>query len=157
MAEWAGLIKGAMSKRTIVIGLVICLVLGGAAAGYLGYRLYMKNHPAVGMYTMEFPAGTRFKDGIKEIEKVMESDLAMERVVADLDLMNRFKVASDDEAKALVRERLLLQQGKGPGQVHVIYLDRKNEVAMEILQAIHEQFVRTREARAVLRPNVVGP
>ena len=149
------MIKGLMSKRTIVVGLVICMILGGAAAGYLGYRLYMRNHPAVGVYTMEFPPGTKFWDGVKEMEKVMESDLAVGRVVQDLDLVTRFKVSTEEEAAALIRERLLVQQGKVPGQVHVVYLDRKYELAIEVLTALHEEFIRTREARAVLRPNAL--
>ena len=150
------MIKETMSKRTIVIGLVICLVLGGAAAGYLGYRLYMRNHPAVAMYTMEFPVGTTFKDGVKEIEKVMESDWAVRRVVQELDIVGRHRLDSEEEAMASVRERLKVNPGS-VNTVGVMYLDRKFEFSKQVLQIIHEEFVRTREARMVLRPNAVGP
>lgn len=39
----------------------------------------------------------------------------------------------------------------------LIYLDRSNELALEILNGLHDEFVKTREARAVLRPNERAP
>lgn len=140
-----------MSKRTLVIGLVICLILGGAA-GYLGYRLYMRNHPAMARYAMEFPEGTEFKDELARIEKVYESDAAVRRVIQELDLVNRLKVDSEDAAVALVAERLIVQSGALPGRVQVLYLDRKFDFSKEVLEALHTEFVRTPEAQAVLRP-----
>jgi hypothetical protein len=137
----------------MVVGLLICLIVGGSGVAYVAYRWFTKNNPAVGIYTMEFPEGTLFKDGIKEMEKVMESEIAVERVVRDLDLANRLEVGSEAEAAALLRERLLVQRGKEPGEVHVIYLDRSFEFSKQVLNAIHQEFVRTREARSVLRPN----
>ena len=152
LAEGTGLVEGAMSKRTIVIGLVVCLVLGGAAAGYLGYRLYMRNHPALAKYAMEFPEGTAFEDGMLQIEKVFEADEALRKVIQEHDLVARLKVGSEDEAVALMRERFIVHAGAEPGHVHVLFLDRKYDLSREVLEALHQEFIRTREARAVLRP-----
>ena len=135
----------------MMIGLLFCLALGAGAAGYVGYRLYMRNHPAVGVYRMEFPEGVDFKEGVAEIEKVLESDYAVREVVQSLDLVSRFKLDSEEEAIERVREKLLVRPAKSPGRVTVMYLDRSNELALEILKGLHAEFVKTREARAVLR------
>ncbi len=154
LAGGSGLVKGTMSKRGIIIGVVICLVVV-APVGAFGYLWFTKNHPAVGVYTMEFPKGTSFKEGLAQMELVMESDKAVRQVVQELDLVARYKLASEDEAVARVRERLRMNKGEVAGRVRIIYLDRKQEFAQEILEALHQEFIKTPEARMVLRPTTL--
>ena len=87
----------------------------------------------------------------------MESDLLAGRIVRDMGLIEHFEVETEEEAVVVFRERLLVQKGKGPGEVHVIYLDRDFEFSKEVLNAMHREFVRTREAQAVLRQNQPNP
>jgi len=101
---------------------------------------------------MEFPVGMDFAEGVAKVEEVMESDQVIRPVVQELELVGRFKVQSEDEAVALVREKLSLKAMDEAGRVRVMYRDRNYKQALEILKAIHAKFARSRAAQAVLRP-----
>lgn len=128
------------------------MVLGISGGSYVAWRWFTRDQPAVGVYRMEFPDGLAFEEGVARVEEVMESDQVMKKVVQDLDLVTRFKLESEDEAVARLREKLSLKSMGEAGRVRVMYRDRSFQQALEILKAIHGEFAKSRAARAVLRP-----
>ena len=148
-----GIYKQGMSKRTLVIiALLVCVVLGIGAGGYVGWRWFTRDHPAVGVYRMEFPEGMAFDEGVAKVGEVMESEQVMRAVVRDLDLVNRFGLKTEDDAVARVREKLTLRALGDSLRVRVMYRDRDQNQSLEILKAIHAEFIKSRAAQAVLRP-----
>lgn len=141
-----------MSKRVIIIALLICVVLGIGGGSYVAWRWFTRDQPAMGIYRMEFPEGMAFDEGVEKVGEVMESEQVMKRVVQDLDLVSRFKVKTEDEAVERVREKLSLKGLGDADRVRVMYRDRNPRQALEILKAIHAEFIKSRAAQAVLRP-----
>jgi hypothetical protein len=145
------LLKEGMSKRVIIIALLICVILGIGGGGYVAWRWFTRDQPAVGVYKMEFPDGMDFAEGVAKVGEVMESDPVIRPVVQELDLVGRFKLQNEEEAIARVREKLSLKSLGAGGRVRVMYRDRNFKQALEILKAIHAEFVKSRAAQAVLR------
>ena len=146
------MLKEGMSKRVIIIALLICVILGLGGGSYVAWRWFTRDQPAVGVYKMEFPDGMDFVEGVAKVEEVMESDPVIRPVVQELDLVGRFKLQNEDEAIALVREKLSLRPLHDGKRVRVMYRDRNFKQALEILKAIHAEFAKSRAAQAVLRP-----
>ena len=78
---------------------------------------------------------------------MMKSEEVLKPVISNLDLVSRWKLDSDLEALARLRSKLTVKQDGN--RVRVIYRDRSQDRALEILKAINEGFAKVRNAATV--------
>lgn len=139
-----------MSKRTVLIGLGICVFLGLLGAGAWGWRWYKRYQQR------EWQASNHYRIAVKEgqvmdmlgkaEEDAMEMESVLKRVAEDLDLMKVWEMESESRVLERLREKLTVTS-KITEYVRVSYQDREKERAAEILNAIIQNFMKERPAR----------
>lgn len=130
-----------MSRRTILLTLGIVLIVGLAGASYVGWRWYSKDRVAVGTYRLDLAEGVTMAQ-VAEMERVhMASDDLLRSVIAQLDLMSYWKFSSEEEALAHMRAKLVIRPGKEDDALIVIYRDRSEKMALDILRAISDEYL----------------
>ncbi|NNM31184.1 MAG: hypothetical protein HKO57_16840, partial [Akkermansiaceae bacterium] len=101
--------------------------------------------------------GINFSEAIKAERELMVSPSILKPIITDLDLVNRWGMETEDEALDHMREKLKMFPGSAPGRVRVIYRDRNQDRAMEILQAINKSYVETKRRQGGVIPAPRGP
>ena len=82
---------------------------------------------------------------------MMKSDEVLKPVVAKLDLVARWKLASEEDALARIRSKLIVEYYVQGDRVRVMYRDRSQERALEVLESINEEFIKVRNKAAMKR------
>ena len=86
---------------------------------------------------------------IEKEEKLMKSDQVLKQVIKNLGLIDQWRMDSEEEALAHMRSKLILKEDRlGEDRlgvrVRVLYRDRKQARALEILQEIKKIFTPVR-------------
>jgi uncharacterized protein involved in exopolysaccharide biosynthesis len=133
-----------MSKKGVISIIVVCLLLAIAGASVLGWMYLTKDQVAVTTYKVQVPPGARMTDFISKEDEMMKSDAVLKPVVAKLDLVARWKLASEEEALARIRSKLIVEYYVQGDRVRVMYRDRGQDRALEVLESINEEFAKIR-------------
>ena len=140
-----------MSRRVvIVIGVV--LLLGLAGAGILGWMWFTRDRVALLTYRIQLVEGASMREVITREEELMESNQILEQVISNLNLVEGWRMNSREEALAHMREKITVTEDRIGSRVRVIYRDRKQQRALEILQEIRKVFTPVRIERKDLPP-----
>ena len=140
-----------MSRRVvIVIGVV--LLLGLAGAGILGWMWFTRDRVALLTYRIQLVEGASMREVITREEELMESNQILEQVISNLNLVEGWRIDSREEALAHMREKIIVTEDRIGSRVRVIYRDRKQQRALEILQEIRKVFTPVRIERKDLPP-----
>ena len=140
-----------MSRRVvIVIGVV--LLLGLAGAGTLGWMWFTRDRVALLTYRIQLAEGASMREVITREEELMESNQILEQVISNLNLVEGWRMDSREEALAHMREKIIVTEDRIGSRVRVIYRDRKQQRALEILQEIRKVFTPVRIERKDLPP-----
>ena len=140
-----------MSRRVvIVIGVV--LLLGLAGAGILGWMWFTRDRVALLTYRIQLVEGASMREVITREEELMESNQILEQVISNLNLVEGWRMNSREEALAHMREKIIVTEDRIGSRVRVIYRDRKQQRALEILQEIRKVFTPVRIERKDLPP-----
>jgi hypothetical protein len=140
----------AMSRRTILIIVWVIMLVGVTVVSYGGYRYFTKRKPAVGTYRLSIPEGVEMKDVLKSEEALMENDELLKGVINDLDLTSHWGHDSEEESLRHMRENLILQGGGEKNKLRVVYLDRNQQMAFNILKAISDRYVEVKKREQLL-------
>ena len=133
-----------MSKKGVISIIVVCLLLAIAGASVLGWMYLTHDRVAVATYKVQIPPGARMTDFISKEDEMMKSDAVLKPVVAKLDLVARWKLASEEEALARIRSKLIVEYYVPGDRVRVMYRDRSQDRALEVLESINEEFAKIR-------------
>ena len=69
-------------------------------------------------------------------ENLLESEAVLEKVIANLDLVDEWGMDSKQEAIAHMQEKLIVKEERIGSRIRVLYRDRKQERAYAILKEI---------------------
>jgi hypothetical protein len=137
-----------MSKKGVISIIVVCLLLASTGAGVLGWMYFTRDRVAVATYKVQVPTGAKMTDFISQEDELMKSDAVLKPVVAKLDLVARWKLASEEEALERIRSKLIVEYYVQGDRVRVMYRDRSQDRALEILESINEEFAKIRYEEA---------
>jgi len=73
-------------------------------------------------------------------EKLLESEAILKKVIASLNLVDDWGMASEAEAMAHMRKKLIVKEERIGSRIRVLYRDRKQERAFAILKEIRTIF-----------------
>lgn len=146
-----------MSRRTVILALVVTLILGTAGVGYIGYRYFTRDRPAIGTYRLVLPEGVTMKEVADTERAVMGTDEILKDVIQELGLIEHWGFDSEAETLAHMREKLIVRPGYEPDQLQVLYRDRSAELAQEVLLAISERYMEIKKSQQVVPPRATGP
>jgi len=139
-----------MSRRTILITLVIVTLIGMSGMGYLGWRWQTRHDGAGGSYRISLPEGVTIQQAVETERSQLVADNLLKGVIADLGLVEHWGMESEVEALAHMRKKLIVKPGKEEDRMMVLYLDRNKALAQEILQAISDRYVEIKKRQQLL-------
>lgn len=135
-----------MARNGLLGVLAVCLVLGLAGAGALGWIYFTRDRGvAVLNFAVEPGESFRMSEVIEKERKLVASDEVLKPVVEKLGLVDRWKMKSEEEALARLRSKVVLKRGEN--RVVIVYRDRSQDRAMEIMGAMWDEYVRLRQER----------
>ena len=140
-----------MSRRVVIV-IALVLLLGLSGAGILGWMWFTRDRVALLTYRIQLVEGSSMREVITREEKLMESDQILEQVITNLNLVEEWRMNSREEALVHMREKIIVTEDRIGGGVRVIYRDRKQQRAFEILQEIRKAFTPVRVERRDLPP-----
>ena len=141
------LLEIGMSRKGVLTAIVVCLLLALVGGGILGWMWISRDRAAVATYRVQSLPGESMVAIIAKETEMMKSEEVLKPVISNLDLVSRWKLDSDLEALARLRSKLTVKQDGN--RVRVIYRDRSQDRALEILKAINEGFAKVRNAATV--------
>lgn len=140
-----------MSRRVVIV-IAVVLLFGLAVAGIVGWMWFTRDRVALLTYRIQLVEGVSMREVITREEKLMESEQVLEQVITNLNLVEEWRMDSRKEALAHMREKIIVSEDRIGGRVRVIYRDRKQQRALEILQEIRKVFTPVRVERRDLPP-----
>lgn len=147
-----------MSRNAVIGAVVACLLLVVAAGAILGWMYFTRDRVAVASYRVEIPPEKSFSALIEQEEELIKSDEVLKPVLGELQLLEHWKLESEDEGLAHIRSKLTVKSDSMRTRVKVIYRDRNQERALAVLEAINKNFGKVRaEAAAARRVPPVVP
>ena len=146
-----------MNRRALFIAIAVIGLIGAVGAAAVAVKWFTRDRVAMGTYRMQGAPGMSFQEAIDAERELMVSESMLKPIIADLDLVNRWKLNTEEEALAHMREKLKMFEGQTPGMVRVIYRDKKQDRAMEVLQAINKSYVEVKRSQGALLSRPPGP
>lgn len=129
-----------MTSQTGLRIISVCLLLAVLGGAVLFWMYYTRDRVAVATYRLVVPEGSAIADLIPAEAELMRSPEVLQPVAEDLDLAERWKLDSDQEAIAHLKGKLTIKSGSYPDRVKVVYRDRSQKRALEILKALNRRF-----------------
>ena len=145
-----------MSRPVLsVIAVILILGLGGGAV--LGWLYWTRDRVALLTYRVQLPEEISMREVVANEKKLLHSDEVLKPVIESLNLVEGWGMDSENEALEHMRAKLIVREDRGSSQVRVIYRDRKQERALDILDEINDVFskVRSEAARRREFPQVI--
>ena len=145
-----------MSRPVLaVIAVILLLVLGGGAT--LGWMYLTRDRVALLTYRLELPEEINMREVVAHEKKRLHSEEVLKPVIESLDLVARWGMDSEGEALEHMRSKLIVKEDRVASQIRVIYRDRKQDRALEVLDEINEVFgkVRSEATRRSELPPVI--
>mgnify|MGYP001456563564 CR=1 FL=1 len=140
-----------MSRPVLaVIAVILLLGLGGGAT--LGWMYLTRDRVALLTYRLELPEEINMREVVAHEKKRLHSEEVLKPVIESLDLVARWGMDSEGEALEYMRSKLIVKEDRVASQIRVIYRDRKQQRALEILQEIRKVFTPVRIERKDLPP-----
>ena len=141
-------------SRPVVIVIALILLLGLLGGGILGWMSLNRDRVGVLKYQVQVAEGVSMREVIEKEEKLMKSDQVLKQVIKNLGLIDQWRMDSEEEALAHMRSKLILKEDRvgedragedrAGVRVRVLYRDRKQARALEILQEIKKIFTPVR-------------
>ncbi|MBJ07397.1 MAG: hypothetical protein CMO40_09820 [Verrucomicrobiaceae bacterium] len=145
-----------MSRPVLsVIAVILILGLGGGAV--LGWLYWTRDRVALLTYRVQLPEEISMREVVANEKKLLHSDEVLKPVIESLNLVEGWGMDSENEALEHMRAKLIVREDRVSSQVRVIYRDRKQERALDILNEINDVFskVRSEAARRREFPQVI--
>jgi hypothetical protein len=148
LARNSHLVEGRMS-RNLIGAIVVCLLLCFAGAAILGWMWISRDRAAVASYRVILPEGARMEALVEKEAELMRSDAVLKPIIAELDLVTRWKLDKEEDALTRLRAKIKVKPGSVEDRVKVVYRDRSQKRALEILRSINRQFAVLRHEAAM--------
>jgi len=133
LARNGHLLETGMSKKGVLAAIAVILLLGLVGAGILGWMYISRDRAAVASYRLVMPEGANMSELAEGEAALLKSEGVLRPVIGELDLLTRWKLGSEEEALARLRSKLTVKGSSANERVMVIYRDRSQERALEIL------------------------
>ena len=127
-------------SRPVLAVITVVFVLGLAGGGVLGWMFFNKDRVALLSYQVEKVDGMSMQSVVLNEEKLLESEEILKKVIASLNLVDDWGMASEAEAMAHMRKKLIVKEERIGSRIRVLYRDRKQERAFAILKEIRKIF-----------------
>ena len=119
-------------------------IQGGGILGWMA-----RDRVGILSYRLQVEEGASRREVIEKEEKLMKSDQVLKQVIENLGLIEQWRMDSEEEALAHMRSKLILKENRlGEDRlgvrVRVLYRDRKQARAFEVLQEIKKIFTPVR-------------
>ena len=131
-------------SRPVVNVIAVILLLGLAGGGILGWMALTRDRVAILSYRVQLAEGASMREVIEKEEKLIKSNQVLKQVIGNLGLIEQWRMDSEEEALAHMRRKLILKEDRLAAEVRVLYRDRKQARALEILQEIKGVFTPVR-------------
>ncbi|MDP7654553.1 MAG: hypothetical protein QF706_00705 [Roseibacillus sp.] len=131
---------GYENRRPVVIVIAVILLLGLVGGGILGWMYMSRDRVGVLNYRVQVGEEVNMREVIAKEEKFLESDQVLKQVIKNLSLIEGWRMDSEEEVLAHMRAKLIVKEDRMGALVRVIYRDRKQDRALEILQEIKKVF-----------------
>ena len=145
-----------MPKPVLAV-IAVLLLLGLAGGGILGWMWMTRDRVAVATYRLKLEEGASMSQIIEQERELMQSEKVLKQVIEKLDLVKRWKFDSEEEAITHMQTKLKVRDDPGTDRVRVIYRDRNQDRALEVLEEVNKVFAKVRfeEARKNSMPPVI--
>ena len=127
-------------SRPVLAVITVVFVLGLSGGGVLGWMFFNKDRVALLSYKVEKMDGMSMQSVVLNEEKLLESEAILKKVIASLNLVDDWGMASEAEAMAHMRKKLIVKEERIGSRIRVLYRDRKQERAFAILKEIRTIF-----------------
>ncbi|MBL48510.1 MAG: hypothetical protein CMP28_06120 [Roseibacillus sp.] len=128
-----------MSRPALVV-IAIILLLGLAGGAVIGWLYVTRDRVSLLTYRVQVSEETNMREVVAKEEKLLKSDEVLMPVIEALNLVERWGMDSEGEALAHMRTKLVVSEDRVRSGVRVIYRDRKQDRALEVLDKINEVF-----------------
>ena len=123
-------------SRPVIAVIILVIVLGLAGGGILGWMFLNKDRVALLSYQVEKVDGLSMHKVVLIEEKLLESDAILKKVIANLNLVDEWRMNSEAQAMAHLRKKLIVKEERIGSRIRVLYRDKKQERAFAILKEI---------------------
>ena len=134
-----------MSRR-VIIAIVVVFALGLSGGGILGWMFLTRDRVALLSYRVGNVEGMSMQAVVTTEERLLESQAVLAEVIANLNLVQEWRMDSEEEAIAHMREKLIVREERIGSRIRVLYRDRKQERAFAVLKEIKKVFPPVRAA-----------
>ena len=142
-------------SRPVVVVIAVILLLGLVGGGILGWMFMSRDRVGVLNYQVQVEEGANMREVLAKEEEFLQSDQVLKQVIKNLSLIKRWRMDSEEEALSHMRTKLIVKEDRMGARVRVIYRDRKQNRALEILQEIKKVFTPIRSE--AVRRNELPP
>ncbi len=123
-------------SRPVIAVIILVIFLGLAGGGILGWMFLNKDRVALLSYQVEKVDGLSMQGVVATEEKLLESEAILKKVIANLNLVDEWRMNSEAEAMAHLRKKLIVKEERIGSRIRVLYRDKKQERAFAILKEI---------------------
>ena len=123
-------------SKPVVATIVVVFVLGLSGGCVVGWLFFTKDRVALLSYRVGKVEGMSMEAVVVGEENLLESEAVLEKVIANLDLVDEWGMDSKQEAIAHMQEKLIVKEERIGSRIRVLYRDRKQERAYAILKEI---------------------
>ena len=127
-------------SRSVAVVIAVIFLLGLVGGGILGWMFMNRDRVGVLNYRVQVGEEANMGEVIAKEEEFLQSDQVLKQVIKNLSLIKRWRMDSEEEALAHMRAKLIVKEDRMGALVRVIYRDRKQDRALEILQEIKKIF-----------------
>ncbi len=140
-------------SRPVIFVIAVVFILGLSGGGVLGWMFLSKDRVALLSYKVGKVEGMSMQAVVLREEKLLESEAILKKVIANLNLVDEWRMNSEEEAIAHMRKKLIVKEERIGSRIRVLYRDRKQDTAFAILKEIRIIFPQYR-SEAVARNEV---
>ena len=136
--------------RPVIFVIAVVFILGLSGGGVLGWMFLSKDRVALLSYKVGKVEGMSMQAVVLREEKLLESEAILKKVIANLNLVDEWRMNSEEEAIAHMRKKLIVKEERIGSRIRVLYRDKKQDRAFAILKEIRIIFPQYR-SEAVAR------
>lgn len=138
-----------MPKKAVIIIVAICFGLAVVGVGVVGWLWFTRDRVAVASFRVKLVEEGQTVSGIlKKEESVMKSDEVLKPIIGKFDLVAHWELGGEEEALDHLRSKLTIKAGGLSDEVKIVFRDRDQEFAKDVLESINFNFLLERRKRA---------
>lgn len=148
-----------MPKNAVLIIVAVCFGLAVVGAGIVGWLWFTRDRVAVASFRVKLEEGQTVSGIIQKEESIIKSDQVLKPLVERHDLVNHWDLGGEEEVLGHLRSKLTIKSGGRSDEVKIVFRDRDQDFAKEVLESINFNFLveRGKQAKKLGLPEMVSP